>query len=115
MGEGARGSGRRPLDDFFELGGDSFRAVRVMRELEERTGLQVPMYLVFEASGPRSSPRPSPSSGSDHPTGELPGRGGTGSPGARRPGAPRRRTAAGCPGRRRRAPPTVRSTSPVSP
>ncbi|WP_460105506.1 non-ribosomal peptide synthetase [Streptomyces sp. YKOK-J1] len=40
-----------PLDDFFELGGDSFRAVRVMRELEERTGLQVPMYLVFEASG----------------------------------------------------------------
>ncbi|WP_424217355.1 non-ribosomal peptide synthetase (plasmid) [Streptomyces sp. BI20] len=40
-----------PLDDFFELGGDSFRAVRVARELEERTGLKIPMHLVFEVSG----------------------------------------------------------------
>ncbi|MEU7569038.1 non-ribosomal peptide synthetase [Streptomyces fradiae] len=39
-----------PADDFFALGGDSFRAVRAVRELEERTGLQVPMHLVFEAS-----------------------------------------------------------------
>ncbi|WP_228973525.1 non-ribosomal peptide synthetase [Streptomyces sp. DH12] len=39
-----------PDDDFFALGGDSFRAVRAVRELEERTGLQVPMHLVFEAS-----------------------------------------------------------------
>ncbi|MCE3031194.1 phosphopantetheine-binding protein [Streptomyces sp. CMSTAAHL-2] len=36
-----------PTDDFFALGGDSFRAVR---EREARTGLQVPVHLVFEAS-----------------------------------------------------------------
>ncbi|MFJ8095318.1 non-ribosomal peptide synthetase [Streptomyces griseofuscus] len=39
-----------PADDFFALGGDSFRAIRAVRELEARTGLQVPMHLVFEAS-----------------------------------------------------------------
>ncbi|MFI0242112.1 non-ribosomal peptide synthetase [Streptomyces sp. NPDC016845] len=39
-----------PLDDFFALGGDSFRAVRVVRELQDRTGLMVPMHLVLEAS-----------------------------------------------------------------
>ncbi|WP_250399237.1 non-ribosomal peptide synthetase [Streptomyces cellostaticus] len=39
-----------PDDDFFALGGDSFRAVRAVRELEERTGIEVPMHLVFEAS-----------------------------------------------------------------
>ncbi|MEW2620499.1 non-ribosomal peptide synthetase [Streptomyces sp. NPDC048106] len=39
-----------PTDDFFALGGDSFRAIRAVRELERRTGLQVPMHLVFEVS-----------------------------------------------------------------
>ncbi|TGZ14836.1 hypothetical protein DV517_63190 [Streptomyces sp. S816] len=39
-----------PTDDFFALGGDSFRAIRAVREREARTGLQVPMHLVFEAS-----------------------------------------------------------------
>ncbi|MEU6466567.1 phosphopantetheine-binding protein [Streptomyces sp. NPDC046976] len=39
-----------PTDDFFALGGDSFRAIRAVRERESRTGLQVPMHLVFEAS-----------------------------------------------------------------
>lgn len=40
-----------PEDDFFALGGDSFQAVRLVRDLEERTGLRVPMHLVFEVSG----------------------------------------------------------------
>lgn len=40
-----------PDDDIFSLGGDSFQAVRTLREPEERTGLQIPMHLVFEASG----------------------------------------------------------------
>ncbi|WP_405690203.1 non-ribosomal peptide synthetase [Streptomyces sp. NBC_00057] len=40
-----------PMDDFFELGGDSYRAIRAVRELEERTGIQVPMHLVFDVSG----------------------------------------------------------------
>ncbi|UQW99646.1 non-ribosomal peptide synthetase [Streptomyces sp. RerS4] len=59
-----------PLDDFFGLGGDSFRAVRVVRELEERTGLQVPMYLVFESSGVAEFAEAVTASRSGHPTGE---------------------------------------------
>ncbi|MEV7502598.1 phosphopantetheine-binding protein [Streptomyces sp. NPDC093018] len=39
-----------PIDDSFALGGDSFHAIRAVRELESRTGLQVPMHLDFEAS-----------------------------------------------------------------
>jgi len=41
-------------DDFLELGGDSLRAIEVTNLLEQRTGLQVSLEELFEASTVRA-------------------------------------------------------------
>ena len=43
---------RRPTgvtDDFFDLGGHSLLAIRMLAEVEKRTGIQIPPRLLFEA------------------------------------------------------------------
>ncbi|MFD9375523.1 non-ribosomal peptide synthetase [Streptomyces sp. NPDC059999] len=35
-------------DDFFDIGGDSFKVIRVTRKLEKLLGFEVPMHLVFD-------------------------------------------------------------------
>jgi len=42
---------RRPIavtDDFFDLGGDSLLAIRILVETEKRTGIRIPPRLLFE-------------------------------------------------------------------
>jgi acyl carrier protein len=37
-----------PDDDFFDIGGDSFKVVRAVRKLESLLGVEVPMDLAFD-------------------------------------------------------------------
>lgn len=41
-----------PVDDFFELGGDSTAAVALMTEIEAETGLKLPISVLLEAPTP---------------------------------------------------------------
>ncbi|HVX07928.1 AMP-binding protein [Humibacter sp.] len=43
-----------PKDDFFELGGDSLRAMRLFVRIEQMTGIEAPASLIFTSATPQA-------------------------------------------------------------